>query len=235
MPIAKIPGRADMPSMVEVFEPSRGGANDPGEIILDRFFLDVDEVRENYEVPTMNTSFRYVDNKSVTNIQFEDSGDTIGYNQAEIDTGRARAQEMAPIYDQIQERDAGLAQKRREKRVEEARKRLEIATQQHEGGDGAGDYRYEDADDKPHERLRLNVDEPYIPEGEEKVPLDLHERMGVEPPPEAQAAMERLRQNATGEAPKRSVEGRGKQHDEKTRKENEERSRQNREKHEKGK
>jgi hypothetical protein len=114
MPVATIPGVYGRATTVEVFEPAQ--TQDDGEVLLDRFELGPNEVREGYVTPSPYTSFRYREESigEIDAIQQSKgaSGDPklLPHMQAEGEAGQKRLGEVTPALDAVDEykREQGI-------------------------------------------------------------------------------------------------------------------------------
>ena len=117
MPLATIPGLASRATVVEVFEPAQ--TQDDAEVVLDHFELGPNEVRENYQVPTPYTSFRYRDEPLDTITGDEEArrrsksaepAKLLPHMQAEGEAGQKRLGEVGPAIEAVDDyqREQGI-------------------------------------------------------------------------------------------------------------------------------
>lgn len=114
MPVATIPGMHGRATTVEVFEPAQ--TQDDAEVLIDRFELGPNEVREGYVTPSPYTSFRYreesIDEIDATKQTKDASGDPklLPHMQAEGEAGQKRLGEVTPALDAVDEyqREQGI-------------------------------------------------------------------------------------------------------------------------------
>ena len=115
MPIATIPGLASRACVVEVFEPAQ--TQDDAEVVLDHFELGPNEVRENYQVPTPYTSYRYVEEPLDTITERKEGRNAksepaklLPHMQAEGEAGQKRLGEVGPAIEAVDDyqREQGI-------------------------------------------------------------------------------------------------------------------------------
>jgi hypothetical protein len=115
MPIVHIPGLATRSTTIEVYQPAL--TQDDPEVILDRFELGANEIRENYNLPTPYGAYRYRD-ESLEELQGRDTAaksspgeaKLLPHMQAEGEAGQKRLGEVTPAVDAVeqQQRDEGI-------------------------------------------------------------------------------------------------------------------------------
>jgi len=109
MPVATIPGMHGRATTVEVFEPAQ--TQDDVEILIDRFELGPNEVREGYVTPSPYTSYRYREesidaidqSKQAKDAKGQEQPKLLPHMQAEGEAGQKRVGEITPAIEAVDE------------------------------------------------------------------------------------------------------------------------------------